>query len=200
MWWIVAAIVFLLYMGDGNPVDGISDVISRITRGARLTHTATDSDGGVTTSPNDIADQMGATLDEAALARMIASEANATEGNLARAARACAALNMAASVGQSIFQLLTSANDLNAAKRGRFGTQPGRYASTRNDAYAGDLEIARGVLSGAIADMTAGATHFDNPGGESDPAAIAANRGASGLALRNVDGIDPSFLRFWGPG
>jgi len=56
------------------------------------------------------------------------------------------------------------------------------------------------VLSGAVGDMTNGATNFDNPGGENDPAQIAANRAASGLSIRAVEGIDPSFLRFWGPG
>lgn len=203
---LVLIVVGLAMLGDGNPLAGIGDVLARITRGARLTRAPRDDEETVLQSPQSIADEMGATLDEAALARMLSSE-HGGDSNLVRAAVGAAALNHARSVGKSISAVLLRAK--NPDHNGKFGAQADlsndpptsdRYASTRFDAYAGDLELARGLLDGTIPDVTGGATNFDVPRGESDPDRVAANRAAQGLTPRFVDGIDPGYLRFWGPG
>lgn len=203
MWWALGALVFFFVDGGGDisdPVDsvieGFTDVLARITRGKRLTRSTFDkATGAVLESPTALAAQAGAPLEAYALARMISSE-ESTGTNLHRAAVAAAAVNYANAHGVAISTLLT--RNKQAAKVGRFGSQAGGYASTRQDPYEGDLEIALGVLDGSIPDPTGGADHWDVPSGE-DAAAVAANRAASGLVPYAVEGIDPSALRFWGP-
>lgn len=209
-WWLVAAVVVLVVMGDGDPIDGARDLLARITRGARLTHAIYDAATGVVLDdPSDLASEAGLTMNANALARMISSE-HGQDPPLVKAAVAAAAVNYAASVGKSIAAVLLKARD--PAHDGFFGSQkdlePGadgnegdsdRYASTRFDPYQGDADIAVGVLDGTIGDVTGGATNFDVPKGEKDPQKIAENRARAGLVPRLVEGIDPDYLRFWGP-
>lgn len=189
-----------------------TDAISGITQGTRLTRCPYDKTTGVVPcDPQALADQAGATLEEYALARNIASE----EGSKPVAVQALiahATKNHAARSGLAISALLLRAN--NGAHAGYFGTQKDidpdsanegssdRYASTALDPYDGHLAVARGVLDGSIPDLTGGADQYDEPGGEKDPDAVAAKRLAAGQVpvqgLDSVAGIGS--LRFWKAG
>lgn len=209
-WLLIAAVVLVLFLGDGNPVDGVADLIARITDGPRLTHANYNSATGVVMdSPEALAETAGTDIDSYALARMIRSE-NGRDSNLVKAAIAAAAVNYAASVGQTISAILLRAKV--ASHNGYFGAEADlettfsngkhpsdRYASTRQDPYEGDLQIALGVLDGSIGDVTNGATNFDEPGGDDNPAQTATNRLTAGLVAKPVNGIDSDVLRFWGP-
>jgi len=221
------------FLGDDEPGGVVGDVrqlfrdaLSGITQGARLTRCPYDKTTGITPcDPETIAAQMGATLDEAALARNIASE----QGGASIAAQALVAhatKNEAARRGVSIFALLTDCvakyssdgdgweGHNTVPHSGRFGTQANlevyvttsdgrrvhpsdRYATTSQDAYEGHLAVARGVLSGAIPDLTGGATQYDNTGGLADPAALAARREAAGNERVDLSGLDLGDLEFW---
>jgi hypothetical protein len=209
VWWILAIIAAVLFIPGAG--DTVTDLIATVTRGPRLTTCNYDATTGVVTdAPADLAAAMDATVDECALARMVSSE-HGNDSNLIKAAVASVACNYAARAGLSISAVLLQAQ--NANHRGFFGAQedveyalanPGkhksdRYASTRLDPHQGDLDLARGVLNGEIADPTVGATNFDVPRGESNPDAIATQRLNAGLVAYDVEGIDPAYLRFWGP-
>lgn len=73
-WLLVAVVVFLLYVGQGNPVDGFVTAINELTRGERLTHSPADSTGLVAGTPEDVADESGLSQEVYSLARMLASE------------------------------------------------------------------------------------------------------------------------------
>ncbi len=196
-WLIFAFVVYLWYDGKGDVIEGAFDVWSTIMRGARLTTSTFDkSTGMIQESPTALADAAGLDLETYTLARLLSSE-EGTAGNLERIAVGAAALNYANQQGTTLFSLLTGATRTKNA--GTFGSQPGRFASTRQDPYQGDGELATGLREGTILDVTNGATHWDVPGGE-DAAQVAANRLASGLIAYPVEGIDPDDLRFWGPG
>jgi hypothetical protein len=204
------------------------DAINGITQGRRLTHAPYDKATGIAPGePQSIADAMGATLDEAALARNIASE----QGGASTAAQALVAhatKNEAARRGMSIASLLLQAKSKydkpgtdfegsnSVPHSGRFGTQANlevwvtktngdrvhpsdRYATTSQDAYEGHLAVARGVLSGAIPDLTGGANQYDNTEGLSDPDALARRREAAGSERVDLSGlgIDLDDLEFW---
>jgi hypothetical protein len=209
-------------MGDVRQV--FRDAVGAIVQGQRLTHWPYDKTTGIVPAdPATIAAQMGATLDEAALARNIASE----QGNAGAAAQALVAhatKNEAARRGLSIFALLTQTVSKYEATNtvrhgGMFGTQANleqwvtnaagdrvhpsdRYATTSQDAYEGHLAIARGVLDGSIPDITGGANQYDNTGGVADPDALAAKRTAAGSERVDLSGlgIDVGDLEFWRKG
>jgi hypothetical protein len=208
--WIVVAVLLVaaLVEGNGDPIDGGLTLLTEIARGKRLTHATYGADGVVNVSPDDLASMMGATLDEAALARMISSEQGNSD-TTTKSAVALVAVNYANRTGTSVSSLLLRAK--NPAHDGYFGTQrdidqesanfnkSDRYASTALDAYEGDLEIARGVLGGTIADFTLGAIQFDNVAAfksADDAAHTAANRIAQGRTQVFPAGVDPN-LRFW---
>jgi hypothetical protein len=206
--WLVAALIAFTLLGDGDPVAGVQDLLRGITRGARLTHAVCGKDGVVDFDPGILAHQAGATLEAYALARMISSE----EGNadpITKAAIALVAVNYAARVDRDVASLLLRAK--NPAHTGYFGTQrdidegsanfngSDRYASTALDPYAGDLQIAEGVLDGTIEDFTGGAIQFDRINAfktPADAARTAQNRIAEGRTQVAVAGADPK-LRFW---
>jgi hypothetical protein len=207
-WIVVAAVVFFLVVGQGDPLDGAATVLNEIVRGARLTHAPADAEGLVEADPEELATQAGASSTEAyAGARMIASE-NPHQDNTTKAAIAHCLINEAARRGESITRLLTRAK--NPTNDGHFGTQKDldpssanfngsdRYASTRTDPYQGELDIMEGCLDGSIPDLTNGCTNFDEPGGEKNPDKVAANRVSSGLVAVDVQGADAA-LRFWRP-
>jgi len=201
---VLLAIVCAL-VGDGNPVEGGLTLLNEITRGKRLTHASYGSDGVVNATPDDLAALSGASLEEYSLARMISSE-EGNANNATKAAVAWSAVNYARRVGKTITQLMVRAK--NANHDGYYGTQKDidpessnqgksdRYASTANDPYQGDLDIARGVLNGTIEDLTGGAIQFDRAAGEKNPAQVAQDRINEGRTQVFPDGVDPG-LRFW---
>jgi hypothetical protein len=199
---------WLFYDGGGDPIQGVSDTIARITRGSKLTRAPYDPETGVVPgTPDDLAEESGLDPQAYALARMLSSEEGSSE-NLVKASVCWATINQAARTGQTIVQLVTHA--LTPSHSGFFGTQKDieegtplfgssdRYASTALDPYDGDGQIAMGCLNGSIPDYTSGATHFDRPGGEKHPDRVAADRAGEGLQPFPVLGIDPNKLRFWG--
>jgi hypothetical protein len=207
-WAIAAFVVLALVTGDGDPIDGGLTLLNEITRGKRLTHATYGADGVVNVDPADLADMMGATIDETALARMISSEQGQSDATT-KAAIALVAVNYANRSGLTVSALLLRAK--NPAHDGYFGTQrdidqesanfnkSDRYASTALDAYQGDLDVARGVLSGTIADFTQGAIQFDNIAAfksNADATATANKRIAEGRTEVFPAGVDPN-LRFW---
>lgn len=184
------------------------DAIGAITKGARLTVCPYDKSTGVAPCrPEQLAELAGLELETYALARMIASE----EGSSSREVQALVAhavKNAAAAAGKTIASKLLRAKL--PSHDGFFGTQRNieegtegfngsdRFASTATDPYEGHAAIAAGVLSGAIPDLTAGATQFDRPSGESDPERIAANRIAGGSELvTDLEDVIGDDLRFW---
>jgi len=210
MKWIVIAVVvlYVLYEGDGDPLDGLSIVIDEIQRGQRVTRAPYSKvDGVVHRDPKALANEAHVDLDTYALARMVSSE-EGRSSNTIRVAVCWAVKNYAAKLGKSIDSILLRAN--NPDHSGYFGTQKDidksspdfgksdRYASTALDPMAGDLEIAISVLLETIPDPTNGATNFDRPAGEKDPVRVAENRVRSGLVAKPVEGIDADKLRFWG--
>lgn len=132
-------------------------------RGKRLTTSTTDSNGDIVESPIELARQASATLgrdvsvEAYALARNIHSE-EASSDQATQAAVAWVAVNVA---DGDILRLLTRCK--RASGNGKFGAQKGRFASTARDPYAGDLEVAEAVLSGAYPDPTEGAVHYFRP-------------------------------------
>jgi hypothetical protein len=139
-----------------------------------------------------------------ALATMIASE-EGSKPPYVKGAIAHATWNMARSRGLHVEELL--APDLT------FGSQHGRYASTRFPPSEEDLNIAEGVLSGRLPDVTDGAVQFDSPsaqgaliargepgyGPENTASAVEKSRRAEGKEPFYLPGhiISPSELRFW---
>lgn len=203
--WIVLLLVlaWLFYDGGGNPLDGLTDTLNRITRGSKLTSAKVGDDGVVPGTPDELAADAGLPVDAYSLARMISSEDGSAD-NLVKAAICWSAINYAAQTGQSVTHLVTHAK--NPAHDGMYGrfvdpttSKPDRYCSTALDPYDGDGQIAAGCLDGSIPDPSKGrATHYDNPGAEKHPDAIAKRRAGEGLVAVDIDGIDPTFIRFWG--
>ncbi len=219
LWWFFGDDEAGGVLGDVRQV--FRDAVGAIVEGRRLTHCPYDkSTGIVPCDPQVIADQMGCTLDEAALARNIASE-QGSSSTAAQALVAHATKNEAARRGLSVFALLTQTVSKHNAEHtvvhsGRFGTQADlevwvvnaagdrvhpsdRYATTSQDAYEGHLAVARGVFDGSIPDLTGGANQYDNPGGVSDPDALAAKRAAAGSERVDLSdlGVDIGDLEFW---
>ncbi len=201
----------------GEAAQLVNDVLNGIVKGSRLTRAPYDTDTGVVPGlPSDLADAAGLDVETYSLARMIASE-EGRSSNTIKAAVAWAIKNKADSLGRTITDHLT--RTLEPSHHGFYGTyilldessshyredstgkpnRGDRDASTANDPYDGDAQIAAAVLTGQIPDFTGGATQFDRPKGERDPDAIAANRIKSGQVVADVPGIDPDVdgIRFW---
>lgn len=207
IWVAIAIVVWIFWNGNGDPVAGVEDLYAQITRGARLTRAPYDpSTGVVPGTPDSLASTANLTDDQYALARMVSSEEGNSD-NTIKVAVCWAVINYAAKVGKSITDLLIHATE--PTHSGSFGTyknidassatngKPDRYASTALDPYDGDGQIASSCLDGTFADPTNGATQFDRPGGEKDPTYTETKREAAGLHQVDVEGIDPSVIRFW---
>ena len=223
---IIAGVAYALWAlmrddGEGATVvdklsDGFRDIVSGITPGRRVTNAPYSKTTGVVPgSPDSLAGIAGVDTEVYSLARNIASE-EGNSSNETQAAVAWATLNYANAVGKSVTTLLTHA--VYAPHSGSYGTQRNieqgtpngpnpttgfkggsdRYASTALDPYEGHIAIAQGVIDGSIPDVTNGATQYDRPAGERDPAAIAAQRIADGSTEVDLSsqGVDPG-LRFW---
>lgn len=173
--------------------------MTAIANGSKVTNAPYDADGVVRVDPDELATAAGCSLDEYALARMIASEEGGSDTGT-KIAVAWATFNEADRRGTSISAMLLHA--LNSDHSGYFGTQKDlatgksdRYASTALDPHAGDVQIAQGVLGQTIPDPTGGANQFDRPAGEKNPDAIAASRLKTSEPV-TVASADPG-LRFW---
>lgn len=205
-WYHLVALLALaaLFLGGGGAA-----VVVAVKKGKRVTNAPAGADGLVRVPPDELARQAGVSLDVYALARMLRSE-HGSEGERVKIAVGWAAVNQARASGVSISRLLLRGT-AKGGSDGLFGAQNvGKYASTRNDPHTDDVEIARKVLSRAVADPTGGATQFDSPkaqralvakglkGYTKGPEAVAAERmKKSDLVV--VAGIDPDHLRFWRP-
>lgn len=137
-----------------------------------------------------------------ALGALMASE-EGSQHPLAKIAVAHAALNMARNTRTSVVNLL--------APDGHFGSQHGRYASTRIAPSAAEIELGEAVASGKIADPTRGADQFDSPSAQEELSArgeagygrgaseIEARRRKAGKELVTLPGISVASLRLWRP-
>lgn len=168
---LIVAIWVLLYFVTAtlNPASQVQNLLSagmEITN-MRLTDADQDSAGNCTASPTDLADEASRTLgepvtvEEYALARMVANEAVADikgGSDDDKNARIWVALNDAnANNGGDVVQCITGGHG--------FGPQSGRkystgHASGGNDPTDYHLALVRDCLSGATPDPTGGATHF----------------------------------------
>lgn len=207
-WWVIGS------KEEGGVLGRLRQVIndavnSLVQRGARLTSCPYDTATGVVPcDPQALADQAAnGDLEALALAKAIASE----EGRGTPATQLAvgwAIRNRANASSGSVATLVLRAKE--PTHSGRFGTQRNidagtagyngsdRYCSTALDVYQGHLDIALGIQTGELPDPTGGAEYFDRAASDDNAAQVAANRAASGLALRSVPGADPG-LRFWGP-
>jgi hypothetical protein len=205
--WVVAlAIVWFLYSGDGNPIEGFRNTLDQLEgRGSRVTHAPADSDGVVEEDPDELASEAGVSLNVYAAARNIASEEGHADRDTKIAVCWCL-INEASRRGSSVAAVLLKAK--NPDHDGLFGSQADldpdsanykgsdRYASTRLDPYDEEIAVAQGCLSGEIRDPTNGCQQYDRPAGEKDPVAVANKRFAAGAELVDVPSADPG-LRFW---
>jgi hypothetical protein len=209
-----AAVVAWWWLGpneEGGPLgilrQAIDAGVDLVSRGARLTHAPYDTSTGVVPgNPQALADSTTLDLETYALARAISSE-EGRSSNAAKLAVGWAMKNYAdAHWGGSIAAALLHANY--SPHSGYFGTQRNiesgtdgfnasdRYASTANDPYDGDGQIAFAIQNGTLPDPTGGAQYFDRPSGENADK-VAANRIAAGLVQVAVDGVNDGDLRFW---
>lgn len=214
---MLAAIFYALWAlsrddGEGATVvdklgDGLWDIFNSITKGRRVTNAPYSKTTGVVPGhPDDLAATAGVDVEVYSLARVIASE-EGLSSVATQAAVGWSVRNHASNASKSITALLTAAKY--GPHAGYYGTQRNievgtsgyngsdRYASTANDPYAGHVQVAAGVLDGSIEDFTGGADQFDRPAGEKDPAAVAANRAASGSEEVDLSDYVDEGLRFW---
>jgi hypothetical protein len=214
-WWLANQYELGGVAGEASQL--LNDALNAIVKGDRLTHAPYDKTTGVVPGrPEDLAEAAGLDVETYSLARMIASE-EGRSNNRIKAAVAWAIKNKADSLGRTITDHLT--RTVEPSHHGQYGTyilldkssasyredkngkpnRGDRDASTANDPYDGDAQIAAAVRSGQIADLTGGATQFDRPDGERDPDAVAAKRLEAGQVLADVPGIDPDVdgIRFW---
>ncbi len=172
-------------------------------------------DGTTPADPRSLAGGMGVEANRYALARMINSEFARYRD--ARIGAAWAARNEANARGVSLLALLTRQRIKTTVEGktvrvpgpgdGFFGQQWGRYASTAQDSTADALEIAGGVISGELEDITGGARQFDSPGAfgaqagttVDDADKVAQDRIAAGNEAVTLPGVPASYARFWRP-
>lgn len=207
IWLLAAVVVYFIWVGQGNPLDGAVTALNELVRGARLTHAPADATGLVPGDPQILADQAGLSLEQYSLARMLGSEEPHTDPTT-QAAIAWCTINEAVRRGVSVTALLLRAK--NPRNTGSYGSQKDkdpdspnfgssdRYATTALDPYEREGSIATQCLDGTIGDLTGGATQFDRAGEEKHPDVVAANRIASGSVAVAVAGTD-SGVRFWRP-
>lgn len=136
-------------------------------------HSVTTSSGAVRRvtvvdqSPADLARSAGVELEAYSLARLLASEGYDGDKRVGYAAAAVAtaqtALNVVAraSAFNSVTGRLTYSQF--AVGRGRYGSQIGRWASTRLDPRRWHLDVARAVLAKDVPDLARGSVQFFAP-------------------------------------
>jgi hypothetical protein len=142
------------------------------------------------------------------LAVLMASEAG-TEHPLVKVAVAHAAISAAKKKGKGIPLALALTQLI--IPDGRFGSQLGRYASTKLSPTKEDIELAEKVVRGDIKNPAPGALQWDSPrtqdalaargedGYEKDSGDIAEARTAEGKKPVYLPGIDPYSFRLWKP-
>jgi hypothetical protein len=209
-WWVWALIILGIVLFA--PSAGLV-VLNVLTRGKRLTSTTADDNGDIPDDPDNLAraaaDTMGiadTSVEAYSLARMCASEGESYSA-ATKAAICWVAVNVSNARNTSVTALLT--DDTNSHGQGKYGQQSGRWASTINDPYEVDWNIALNVLTGATPDPTNGATHYFEPSLQDKLLALAkvSTSGAekeaewaqeTGNPGFYIDGVD-SRLEFFGP-
>jgi hypothetical protein len=136
-------------------------------------------------------------IEEYVMARVIASEAGGRPRD-EKIAKGWVLRNDARKLGWSIVRTATFRSSPTA--RGKLGQQAaggGRYATSK-DPRTDDLEVARLVLSGAVADPTSGATKFfdarTGQKGALSLAAVTERWGAEGYVRYQVPGVSTYFF------
>ena len=137
------------------------------------------------------------------LATLMASEAG-RGSPLAKAAIAHAAMTYTAKhgKGQTLIQILLGSD-------GRYGSQQGRYASTRHAPMESDIELAESIAAGKVANPTPGAIQWDSPktqtalkargepGYERDADELRRKRESENKIAIFLPGVDHDYLRLW---
>ena len=156
-WWMWALIgAGVLAAGTGAAV-----VVPAVLRRRKLTNTKATPDGWVEASPQRLAAEAGLDIEAYTLARFLGSEI-ASGNNKEKVAVAWTIKNTKNRRGWTFLKLATETTRY--GNRGQYGSQEhGRFASTSRDPTAHDAEIAKMVLSGKVADPTAGATKWFDP-------------------------------------
>lgn len=166
-------------------------------------HTSLDDDGNVV--PADIAGlaaTAGVSVPVYSLARVGASEAGGYP-RIAKAGVMWVVVNEANRSRKTALDVILGS----ASAFGHQGTGGRNFVASARDPAAVDYDVADQVDSGALADPTGGALHFDSPGAYKDSDtqtaqeradAFAAARMAEGFALVTLDGVSERSFRFWG--
>jgi hypothetical protein len=194
------AIGLAVVLGGGDLEGFIATIQGRGSRVGPRTHV--DDMGIVEDDPQSLASAAGVELNRYALARMISSE----EGNsatLVKIAVAFAAVNEIGAEGIAGRLLGGHGEGQGHFKKQGYSYSGGKgsvYASTAQDPYDDDVNIATAVLGGTLADPTGGATNFFRPelqdqqyrAGDTtrDADGIVALWRSRGLVPVEVDGID----------
>lgn len=140
-----------------------------------------------------------------ALARVMQSEAGG-EPKIIQVAVGFATINLSNARNESIWQIARGTAD-------EWGGQGSgdRRVSSRMEATAKMVELARAVLSGDESDPTGGAYQFDSPRAQrallikmpelyhTTPEQVAENRRRDGLVLQLLPGIPEERFRMWRP-
>lgn len=165
-WWLLAAGVAVCLMTGTNPINPLTDLVSR---GPRLT-TCTVVDGVVQETPAQLAAVAAMVVgravseDAIALALMCRAEGG-SGGQIQKVYRCHVAINQARALGWSVVDVITYHQA--PARARRFGEQvTGRFASGR-DCWQCDLDAAEYSLAQRDRgeDPTAGAVNFVDVGG-----------------------------------
>lgn len=159
----------------------------------------------VNDDPATLARAAGVSLDEEALARVMATE-HPKSNETAKAGIGWVVVNQAKRRGVSISGLVLGS-------LGKFGSQNlgGRFVASQNPPSALDRRLAKEILRGQRLDPTGGAVQFDSPaaqrillargttGYKKTPEDVAKSRRAEGKEMVTLPGIPGDLLRFWRP-
>ena len=157
---VVALVVLWLFFAGGAEV--VQSIAISATNGDRVgPATALDANGVVTEVPNVLAQAAGLDLETYSLARAIASE-HGNDPTAICIAVAHVILNSARETHRTVVDRIVPTSGKWAGLYARQRAD-GRYVATMNDPHERHVQIARAVLTGAVADPTGGATHFFSP-------------------------------------
>lgn len=133
----------------------------------------------VSQSPAELASVMGESVHVCTLSRLLASEGYGRlgKGHLTAEARAAGETVAAVAQGQIALRAKGGIEGLHRAltmstfahNRGKYGSQGGRYASTRQDPTVWDVKVAKALLAGGLPNVSQDATQFLDPSGSFGP-------------------------------
>jgi hypothetical protein len=161
-WVYLGLVLWILFVGF--PFPSVAKVVMNfVDRGERVTTATQGSDGIITESPDDLASVANVDTETYSLARAIASEeeTKVVDDPNYLIGVAWVIVNEAKARGISITDLLTSGS-VGPGQYGKQSVGP-RYASTWEDPYTRDIDIATAIQTGTIADITQGSRHFFAP-------------------------------------